>query len=511
MVRILHIDDARDEHELTRINLERLGRGLEVEWVASGQAGLEKLEEERFDCILCDYQMPGLDGLDVLSALRERGFETPFIFLTGQGNEQIAAEALRAGADDYFTKDGGLAFYERLRNSIGRHVEHFEHKMQRKRAEERHRMLFESMSCGAMVCEPVNAGEMFLLKEINSSAERIEGVERKASIGRRVGELLPEEAGSQLVSVLRRVYKSGVPEGHEINFKFPGGKHFWRKYYIYRLPAGEVVAIFDDVTSRKQAEIALRASERRNRELIATVPYGIIDIELNGKIAFSNPAFCRMVGRDDLDGLEVWELAADKEEQGRIRDYVAKIVSEEPEPSTFFARGRDDGGNLFNVQVDWNYRRNEDGTVKGVIAVVSDVTERERATELIREERDRAQQYLDIAGVMLLAIDNDGKVSMINKRGCEILGYEEEEILGKDWLSTFVPAGDREIVQNVFKRIISGELNPGAYGENRVVAKGGREKLIAWRNTMIRNAGGEIVATLSSGEDITDRRRADEE
>ena len=450
--------------------------------------------------------MPGLDGLDVLTALRERGLDTPFIFLTGQGNEQIAAEALRAGADDYFTKDGGLAFYERLRNSIGRHVAHFEQKMHRRRAEERHRMLFESMSCGAMVCEPVNSGETFLLKEINNSAEKIEGVKREAAVGRRIKDLLPEGAGLQLLSVLRRVYISGVPEGHEINFKFPNGKHYWRRYYIYRLPAGEVVTIFDDVTSRKQAEFALQASERLNRELIETVPYGIIEIDLYGKIVFSNSAFIKMMGTSDLIGRLAWELAAGDEEQSRIKEYFDRVISEESKLSTILTRGMDGRGQRLHIQVDWNYRRNYDGTIRGIIAVISDVTERERAAKMVREERDRAQQYLDIAGVILLAIDRDCKVSMINKRGCEILGYEEEEILGKDWVSAFVPAEERELVRDVLKRIMAGKIEPVEYVENRVVVKGGGKKLIAWHNTMIRDTEGEITATLSSGEELFNRR-----
>jgi PAS domain-containing protein len=57
---------------------------------------------------------------------------------------------------------------------------------------------------------------------------------------------------------------------------------------------------------------------------------------------------------------------------------------------------------------------------------------RARAEEDLRAERDMAHRYLDVAGVILLALDKDAKVSLINRKGCEILGYTEPEILGKD-------------------------------------------------------------------------------
>ncbi len=77
-----------------------------------------------------------------------------------------------------------------------------------------------------------------------------------------------------------------------------------------------------------------------------------------------------------------------------------------------------------------------------------DITERKRIEEVLRQERDKAQEYFDVAGVMLVAIDANRKVSLINKRGCEILGYKEEEIVGQNWfeqnpISSFAWSTDR--------------------------------------------------------------------
>ena len=135
MPRILHVDDENAEHLLLKVNLKRHLANLEIEWEKTPRSLLETDTELDYDCILCDFQMPGMDGLELLKALRERGSESPFIFLTGQGNEKVAAEALRSGADDYFTKDVGFAHYERLANSIERVIESRERERRRVEAE----------------------------------------------------------------------------------------------------------------------------------------------------------------------------------------------------------------------------------------------------------------------------------------------------------------------------------------------------------------------------------------
>ena len=131
--------------------------------------------------------------------------------------------------------------------------------------------------------------------------------------------------------------------------------------------------------------------------------------------------------------------------------------------------------------------------------------------EILRRERDMAKKYLDIAGVMVLIIDSQKKITMINKKGCELLGYEEEEIKGKNWFDNFLPEKLKKNVTAVFEKLMAGEIEPVEYYENPVLTKDGGEKMIAWHNTVLKNEKGEIVAILTSGTDITDRKKVDEE
>ena len=131
-----------------------------------------------------------------------------------------------------------------------------------------------------------------------------------------------------------------------------------------------------------------------------------------------------------------------------------------------------------------------------------------RAEEHARNESLRAQHYLDIAGTMVLALDASGTVTLINRKGCEILGRPDHEILGKNWFDNFIPPRVREEIRSMFPKYLA-DGGPERW-ENVVLAKGGEERIISWHNTTLRDGSGKAVGTLSSGEDITERKNAEE-
>lgn len=157
----------------------------------------------------------------------------------------------------------------------------------------------------------------------------------------------------------------------------------------------------------------------------------------------------------------------------------------------------------------------QDYLVKGnlqpevISRAISYSIERKRAERRIRREQEKTQHYLDIAGVILLVLDNDGKVEMINQHGCDTLGYSEDEVIGKDWVTTFVPKRIQGVVSQNHKKVLSERGGDYNRYENSIVAKGGEERIISWRNTAIYDGAGKIVGTLSSGEDITERKQAE--
>lgn len=139
-----------------------------------------------------------------------------------------------------------------------------------------------------------------------------------------------------------------------------------------------------------------------------------------------------------------------------------------------------------------------------------EIAERKQTAQALQHERDKIQKYLDVAGVILIVIDKEQKLSLINKRGCDILERTEKDAIGKDWCSDFVPEQARDEVRSLISGLLNGQVERYEYHENLVLTKSGAERIIAWHNTVLCNETGGAEAILSSGEDITDRKLAEE-
>jgi len=120
-----------------------------------------------------------------------------------------------------------------------------------------------------------------------------------------------------------------------------------------------------------------------------------------------------------------------------------------------------------------------------------------------------AKDILNIANVIIVAIDTNCRVILINEKGCKTLGYKRSEIIGKNWFSNFLPPRDRNQVKVVFNDIMLNKRKLTEYHENPILTKRGKERIIAWHNTALRDEKGHIIATLSSGEDITERKNSE--
>jgi PAS domain S-box-containing protein len=145
------------------------------------------------------------------------------------------------------------------------------------------------------------------------------------------------------------------------------------------------------------------------------------------------------------------------------------------------------------------------GQVGRIYELEYEILEREQAESALRHERDRAQRYLDAAEVMLLALDMDGRITLINRKGCDILGGTADEWIGRDWFETCLPARVRDTVRQKFHNLLGGDLS---IVENPILTKSGEERVIEWRNTTLRDDTENVTGTLSSGTDITDRNQA---
>lgn len=152
----------------------------------------------------------------------------------------------------------------------------------------------------------------------------------------------------------------------------------------------------------------------------------------------------------------------------------------------------------------------ENGKVIKIRGSFQDITERKKIEVNLIEAKKDAERYLDMAANIFLMLDQKGNITMINQKGLDILEYEREELLGKNWFRTCLPKDIYPIVISVFHRIVKGETERLDHFENEVITKNGLRRHISWFNTIIKNDRGEFESVLSSGVDISDQRIARE-
>jgi len=349
---------------------------------------------------------------------------------------------------------------------------------------------------------------------VNEAMCRFAGVAREALVGANAMLFLSEADQARVRGLIAATASDRGPLTGETAIQVAPGRVQWmawegRGFFDEAGCPTEFQAVCRDITERKAAEEALGRSEEKWRSLFEQTLDGISVIGQEGIIEV-NEAYARVHGRPkaELIGHPVWDFLLPHEKDRAQRRIAELLKGPAPDRINQYQLVRPDGTTA------WMEVRSRAATWDGKPAIQSitrDITERKAAEAARRQERDRAQSYLEIAGVVLVALAADQTVTLINKKGCEVLGRGQEEIVGRNWFDTFVPQGVRDAAKAVFSELMGGRVQVAEYNENPVWTAKGEERLIAWHNTVLRDEAGRVVGTLSSGEDITDRKRLEEE
>ena len=163
--------------------------------------------------------------------------------------------------------------------------------------------LFNNIDNGIAVYEFRDDIDDFIFKDFNKVAEKIDKIKRKNLIGKSVKEVFPGVVEFGLFDVFKRVYKTGKPEHYPVNLYRDNRILGWRENYVFKLPTGEVVAIYKDLTKQKQVEEELRASEEKYRSLFESSIDGIYKSTIEGKYIDANPALFKMLGYENKEEL----------------------------------------------------------------------------------------------------------------------------------------------------------------------------------------------------------------
>lgn len=259
-----------------------------------------------------------------------------------------------------------------------------------------------------------------------------------------------------------------------------------------------------EIARRRQVEEELRERELRYRDVIALAggvayehgpydeeTYSFMDEGIKGLTGY---------GPDEMTR-ELFDSLTEEIGNPEIIDSTGHELGLQTYGNEFTTYKNDrrirtaDGGMVWLADSSIDIR-GSDGRILRAIGMLQDVTERRLAEETIRKERDKAQKYLDVAGVILVALDADGKVSLINKKGCTILGYKEEEIIGKNWFDSFLSERPGEEYAKAFYMIMAGEIEPIKHYVGSILTGNGGEKIVSWHNTILTNSEGKITGIL---------------
>ena len=266
-----------------------------------------------------------------------------------------------------------------------------------------------------------------------------------------------------------------------------------------------VVLVFHDITERRQMERDLIRRTRELETMADNAPDIIVRYDRIFRHLFANRRVETDLGipRENWIGRTDRELGFPPELCDRWEAKMEKVFETGEAEEIEFDYPAETGLRHYQSLVVPEYTG--EGEIQSLVVISRDITARKTAESALRAERNRAQSYFDIAGVMLVVLNRDGVVTSINRKGCEVLGWKEEEIVGRNWFETCIPEKRRADVLAAFERIMAGEIEPLEYFENPVVTRDGEERIIAWHNAVLRDAEGNITTTLSSGADITDR------
>jgi PAS domain S-box-containing protein len=149
------------------------------------------------------------------------------------------------------------------------------------------------------------------------------------------------------------------------------------------------------------------------------------------------------------------------------------------------------------------------GILQSIASDIGTIISRWKIERELFQEQQKAQTYLDNAQIIMIALDKDGIINMINKSGCRILGFSENELKGKNWFDICIPTAIKEELKKRHTQNFTGSNASFEYFENPILTKEGKEKLIAWHNALLKDEKGNVTGTFSSGEDITEKKKTE--
>ena len=333
-------------------------------------------------------------------------------------------------------------------------------------------------------------------------------------------------------------------DGH---YKSKWGKEIFVEYYFSPIikdnKVAGVLANVDDVTELREAQSKLKESEERLYLALKGNSEGVWDWDLQTNELYLSEQWKQMLGYEDHElenSFATFEKLILPDDLENALNHLNDYIEGKSEKYHIEFRMKHKDGHLVDILARgvalWDDKENKPYRVVGTHYDISrrKQVEREIAskneelktqnqeiietnrrlvdlTVEIEAERNKAQKYLDISGVLFIALDTKGNVTLANKKAVEVLGYPENEIVGKNWFKNFLPKENINEVKEVFNNIIANKLKGFEEIEGIIVTKDKDERVVKWHNTVLFDENKNVTGLLSAGEDITEFKKYEKE
>jgi len=510
---ILVIDDNAEDRAAIRWYLEQdADFAYAIQEAELGSQGIAAYASVRPDCVLLDYRLPDMDGLEVLSVLTEGKIppDIAIVMLTGTGNEAIAVQALRRGAHDYLVK--GKAVSEDIRRAVSNAIEKVE--LVGRINEQRKWLQGTLASIGDAVIATDVAGCVTFMNEV---AQGLTGWTQTDAEGQHIAEvfrIVNEETRSTVESSVEQTLREGVivgPVNHTLLAK--DGREVPIDHSVAPVhdQTGTLlgaVRVFRDISARKQTEEQLRRNHETFYNLIQNTPFGVfivdadfrlVQISKGSKKVFNNVA--SPIGRDFAEILRtLWKEPFATQVIERFRH---TFLTGEPYRSSNTTEQR---GDIEDVEsYDWKIERITlpDGRY-GVVCYFYDLTERLQFEKKLRESEERIRLVLGASQLGIWIYDFTTQRVYRSAEHDEIFGTDKLEPTADAFFSVVHPE-DVERVQTEFNRSV--EMRSLFEIEFRIMRPDGEERWIKNQGHAKYDADGQPLQFLGTVFDITGRRR----